>query len=348
MKRPSSTFHRPLTLASDSVRHDGDEHDRAHSGRAASRRGPAPRVARRPTKEWARVAKGRQLKIRRALSVLTVVAGVTLATAAAMGSPATEQATTCGVPEFVGHRGAPTLAPENTVRSMRIAAAAGTAIVEADVRFTKDGVPILMHDPTLDRTTNGTGAVKDRTWSYISKLKTLGPTKSKVSNLDQYLSALEGVSPRFKLNVKKPGATRAMVDELFQGVIAHGLQGRFIFNSTAAWDLKYAHNKYPWVYSAFVTPDLSFDVAEFARETGNQSYAVNFKWLTNHPNTVTRVHDAGLDLVTFVVDQPGKWNRASKLDVDGITTNRVADGYAWRGYKCRIKKVGPADRLGGG
>jgi hypothetical protein len=70
----------------------------------------------------------------------------------------------------VGHRGAKGLAPENTIAGANAAIAAGARLIEADVRFTKDGVPVIMHDRTVNRTTNGRGRVKDLTLAEIKAL----------------------------------------------------------------------------------------------------------------------------------------------------------------------------------
>ena len=60
--------------------------------------------------------------------------------------------------EIIGHRGAAGLAPENTLNSLREAVRLGAGWLEFDVRFTKDDVPVVIHDSTLKRTTNGKGA----------------------------------------------------------------------------------------------------------------------------------------------------------------------------------------------
>src|SRR5579859_6338194 len=64
-------------------------------------------------------------------------------------------------PAIIGHRGAAGLAPENTLAAIRAAAAAGARWVELDVQLTRDGVPVLLHDSTLERTTDGEGKVGD-------------------------------------------------------------------------------------------------------------------------------------------------------------------------------------------
>lgn len=75
------------------------------------------------------------------------------------------------LPRVIGHRGACTYAPENTLESIRTAAELGCAWVELDVQVTKDGVPILMKDETLDRTTNGHGNVYDHTLADLNDLE---------------------------------------------------------------------------------------------------------------------------------------------------------------------------------
>jgi glycerophosphoryl diester phosphodiesterase len=71
------------------------------------------------------------------------------------------------LPPVIGHRGAAARAPENTLAGLRVAKALGCAWVEFDVRLTADGALVLCHDPSLDRTTSGTGAVSARSLPAI-------------------------------------------------------------------------------------------------------------------------------------------------------------------------------------
>ena len=70
----------------------------------------------------------------------------------------------------IAHRGASAYAPENTVAAFDEAIRLGAAAVEFDVRLTADGIPVVLHDATLDRTTNGHGAVARRTWVELLRL----------------------------------------------------------------------------------------------------------------------------------------------------------------------------------
>jgi len=71
------------------------------------------------------------------------------------------------LPPVIGHRGAAARAPENTLAGLRRAKALGCSWVEFDVRLTGDGVPVLCHDPRLDRTTDGRGLVSARSFADI-------------------------------------------------------------------------------------------------------------------------------------------------------------------------------------
>ena len=73
-------------------------------------------------------------------------------------------------PRYVAHRGGGKLAPENTLSAMRAGYAHGYRMVEFDVKLSADGEPFLLHDDTLDRTTDGRGPADALTWAELSKL----------------------------------------------------------------------------------------------------------------------------------------------------------------------------------
>jgi glycerophosphoryl diester phosphodiesterase len=75
------------------------------------------------------------------------------------------------LPRIIGHRGACGYAPENTIESVLTAAEMGLDWVELDVKLTKDDVPIIFHDDTLERTTNGSGNVADTLYEDIQQLE---------------------------------------------------------------------------------------------------------------------------------------------------------------------------------
>jgi glycerophosphoryl diester phosphodiesterase len=70
----------------------------------------------------------------------------------------------------IGHRGNRAHAPENTIESLAQAVAAGADAIEFDIRVTADGIPVVHHDPTLTRTTNGTGEIERKTFAQLREL----------------------------------------------------------------------------------------------------------------------------------------------------------------------------------
>ena len=74
------------------------------------------------------------------------------------------------LPKLIGHRGVKNLKPENTLESINTAFDLGLECVEIDVKVSKDNIPLLLHDDTLDRTTNGSGLVCDFTFNQINQL----------------------------------------------------------------------------------------------------------------------------------------------------------------------------------
>lgn len=78
-------------------------------------------------------------------------------------------------PLIVAHRGSPTVQPENTLPSFQLALTQGADALETDLRFTRDDQIVLLHDSTLDRTTNGQGAVQNYTLAELKRYKTRLP-----------------------------------------------------------------------------------------------------------------------------------------------------------------------------
>src|SRR3546814_12614827 len=73
-------------------------------------------------------------------------------------------------PEFIAHRGAGRYAPENTLAAMRLGAQHGFRMMEYDVKLSRDGVPILMHDDTVQRTSGGVGNAADKPLAELAEI----------------------------------------------------------------------------------------------------------------------------------------------------------------------------------
>ncbi|MEO0143058.1 MAG: glycerophosphodiester phosphodiesterase family protein [candidate division WOR-3 bacterium] len=92
--------------------------------------------------------------------------------------------------EIIGHRGARGIEPENTIRSFKKAIELKVDYIECDVHLTKDGHIVLIHDHTLDRTTNGTGYVNDYSFDAIRKLD--AGKGEKIPTLQELIDLIKG------------------------------------------------------------------------------------------------------------------------------------------------------------
>ena len=133
---------------------------------------------------------------------------------------------------LAAHRGGSLLWPENSLLAFRNAVALGADFIEFDVHLSKDGEVVVIHDPTLDRTTTGSGPVKDRTVAELKavrlKDKTGAVTEETVPTLDEVVVVAEGAKRRMLLEIKVD-PSRARYPGIEEKVLAildrHGMAG---------------------------------------------------------------------------------------------------------------------------
>jgi glycerophosphoryl diester phosphodiesterase len=133
----------------------------------------------------------------------------------------------------VSHRGAAGLAPENTLAAVKAGVYSGAPYIEIDVRLTSDGVPVLMHDGSLDRTTHGTGRVGERDWNYVRHLDAGGSFSAEfkgepVPGLDEVLGFMKGTRSTLVIEVKSPGDYPGIAGTLLASLKKYGMEKRVV------------------------------------------------------------------------------------------------------------------------
>ena len=125
-----------------------------------------------------------------------------------MAPPSPFRRIVTGKVSVVAHRGLSRSAPENTMAAFRLAAEAGCDLIEFDVHLTKDDQLVVIHDDTLERTTNGTGYVRDRTLAEIRALDASAGDAAfageKVPTLDEVLTWSRATAVTLSLEIKQP------------------------------------------------------------------------------------------------------------------------------------------------
>ncbi len=179
-----------------------------------------------------------------------------------------------------GHRGESCFGLENTMFSFRRALTLGVDMIETDVHMTKDGYLILMHDDSVDRTTNGSGKIRELTLNDIKKLDATVNAKIEVQSeappmLSEFLNLMSEY-PRVLLNIElkdypEDGEEFAFqsADKICQMLIEYKVADRTWINSFSGklleyvylnyGDIFYYHGFYPW----FILGDMKLDPESF-------------------------------------------------------------------------------------
>ena len=229
-------------------------------------------------------------------------------------------------PVIFAHRGASAYAPENTLAAFELAARQGAPAIEFDVKLTSDHKVIIIHDQTLDRTTNGSGSVVKQTLPALRELDA-GSWKSpeyRAEKIPLLEEVFEAVGRKVLMNVELTNYATpfdALVPEVAELVRKHNLQERIIFSSFYFSNLLTARRLLPDVPCGLLF--------ETGRDAWHQKLASRLMKLeAEHPYTsdvtrqmVERVHAAGRRVHVWTVNDPQDMHRLHACGVDGIFTD---------------------------
>lgn len=234
------------------------------------------------------------------------------------------------LPFWIAHRGAGKLAPENTLAAFRLGATHGYRAFECDVKLSRDGVPFLLHDTTLERTSNGRGTAGDLPWSALSQLDAGGWHSRAYAG--EPLATLAGLAAwlhanghALDLEIKPtPGQDRTTGDavgraatELWRGVDTPPL----VFSSFRPEALEGARATAPHVPRALLLDTLwpGWDTVADSLEVA----AVITNYQVMSAKLIERLHRAGRRALVYTVNDPAAAAWLHDIGIDGIVTDAV-------------------------
>jgi glycerophosphoryl diester phosphodiesterase len=233
------------------------------------------------------------------------------------------------VPIVIAHRGDEAYAPENTLSAFKQAADKGTDAVEFDVKLTSDNEVIVLHDQTVNRTTNGTGNVAKLPLAALQELDAgvQFPWQFPGERIPTLDEVFETIGKRIYMNVELKNYSTpndALVPKVVELVKKHGLQNRVLFSSFFARNLRKVRLLLPEVPRGLLTiPGLMGSWGRTFGWRGNY-YALN-PYLTDiNAGLVDRVHAAGKRVNAWTVTTEADIKRMIGLGVDGIITGDPA------------------------
>ncbi|MNO65819.1 Glycerophosphoryl diester phosphodiesterase [compost metagenome] len=236
----------------------------------------------------------------------------------------------------IAHRGASGYAPENTIPAFELAIDMKTDYIELDIQLTKDRVPVVIHDETINRTTNGTGYVKNFTLEQISKLDAGSwfneqyPMFARDIYAGLRIPTLEEVFERFgkevdyMIEIKDPALNPNIEAVLNEQIEKYDLSGHVSIHSFSEASLRRFHSMNPKI-PLYQIVWYNIPVYKIPESYINRvkTYAVgispNFQKI--NASFVAQVKNAGLKVFPYTVNYQVNMDKAVIWGVDGVHTN---------------------------
>lgn len=276
------------------------------------------------------------------LLIVCVLAVVSLVIAFLGATPARVSATellgqtrAAGEQAFIAsHRGGGATAPENTLPAVTQALSAGFDYVEVDVALTADRHPVLMHDATVDRTTDGQGRLSSLTLEQVRSLDAGAWFDERyagtpVPTFPEFLDVLDASGHRAIVELKgewDAAAVEAAVAEMS----TRGLERRIALSSFDARTLAMVAAASDVVPRLFILRHLPDDVVRAATEAAVRGLVVDRRALLDRPEVVEELHDAGIRVVVYTLNHDTQWDAVTALGVDGIVTDDPLTLSTWQ------------------
>ena len=235
-------------------------------------------------------------------------------------------------PRWIAHRGAGKLAPENTLVAFQLGASHGYRMFECDVKLSADGLPFLLHDDTLARTTNGQGVAGEQLWEALAKLDAGRWHSERFAG--ERLPLLDSIARYclyhgYCLNIEikpTPGdesrTGRVVANEaarLWNN--ASGSVAAPLLSSFAPAALQAARSAQPQLPRGLLLDALPDGWLESAKAL--QCVAIICQHQLWNAETVSQAKQAGFRLLSYTVNDEASASRLIALGTDGIITDRV-------------------------
>ncbi|MFD8224151.1 glycerophosphodiester phosphodiesterase [Streptomyces massasporeus] len=210
----------------------------------------------------------------------------------------------------IGHRGIMGVEPENTLRSFVAAQEAGLDAIELDLHLSKDGALVVMHDTDVDRTTDGTGPIAEKT---LAELRALDAGRGE--RVPVFEEVLEAVRSPLQAEIKDKQAARALAEVMNE----RGLAGRVEVSSFHDEAIAEIKPLVPGVRTALIASRYGTDIVDRAVEARAETVCLNIRRLTLE--IVERARKADLRIIGWVVNTQDQLRLVRAFGLDGATTD---------------------------
>ncbi|WP_294527344.1 glycerophosphodiester phosphodiesterase [uncultured Allofournierella sp.] len=226
------------------------------------------------------------------------------------------------------HRGASQYAPENTLEAFRLAMEQGAEGIELDVHLSADGELVVIHDETLERTTNGTGLVKDHTLAQLQALRADNHMEGfEAAHIPTLRQVLELVRPgNMQVNIElKTGILwyEGIEEKTLELVKELGMQDRVVYSSFNHYSIEEVRRLDPTAETAYLFSDVIFEVEKYAARRGVKGLHPAL-WHVKMADFLTDYLQSGLAVRVWTVNRPEDMRLLMERGVDAVITNDPA------------------------
>lgn len=227
-------------------------------------------------------------------------------------------------PAVVAHRCGGRLAPENAVEGLERAAAAGVGGVEFDAMLAACGTPVVIHDETLERTTDGTGAVGGQPWSELRHRRLRDAhgrlTEARLPSLAQVLDACERLGLAANVEIKPAAGTSAQTGDVVARAVAEFVHRRpFPVLLTSFDDVALAAARPVGLPMGHLFDQAVPDASERAQALGCTHLVVNTRHMSRH--WFERVRASGLAVAVYTENDPQRARQLWTWGLDAVITD---------------------------
>lgn len=210
----------------------------------------------------------------------------------------------------IGHRGVMGIEPENTLRSFVAAERAGLDVIELDLHLSKDGALVVMHDADVDRTTDGSGPIAEKTLEELRELDAGNGERIPV-----FEEVLDAVRAPLQAEIKDVRAARSLAGVLTDRGVTDRVEVLSFHDEAIAEVARLV----PGVRTALVAEHYGPEVVERAVAAGAATVCLDIQRLTLE--VVERARKAGLRVCAWVVNTQQHLRLVRALELDGATTD---------------------------
>lgn len=229
--------------------------------------------------------------------------------------------------KIIAHRGASTYAPENTLAAFQKALDQQADGIELDVRLTKDNVPVVCHDATVNRTSNGKGYIHNMTVSQLKKLDFGASFSNKykgemIPTLEETLTLIGDASITLHIEIKNgPIIPKNLEQKIVELVYKYGFEDRVVYSSFDHHSLQRLSEIDPRAKIGLLFHINLIHLFEYIENTGLRVHSIHPNHFYVTEEMIEGAHKRNIEVNIYTVNNKAMALSYQQMGIDGLISN---------------------------